>query len=147
MVNRPGFYGDWDKFEREVATFSDRLERNMARATRQNAEYAVGEMKKQILQQKGEVKFSKLKAATRWRKKKRGKTKALIWSGQLVGAFEYRMIGLLAAVVGIKRYAKGFNVPQFHEKRFHFVRDALERAKKKCIDNWMKAFERTVQGA
>jgi hypothetical protein len=141
------FYGDWDKFEREVATFSDRLERNMARATRRNAEYCVGEMKKQILQQRGEVKFSKLKAATRRRKTRLGKTKALIMSGQLVRAFEYRMIGLLKAIVGIKRYAKGFNVPRFHEERFHFVRDALEKAKEKCITNWTKAFERTVQGA
>jgi hypothetical protein len=141
------FYGDWDKFNREVTTFSDRLERNMARATRRNAEYAVAEMKKQILQQRGEVKFSKLKPATRRRKTKAGKTKALIWSGQLVRAFEHRMVGLLKAIVGIKRYAKGFNVPQFHEERFHFVRDAIERVKEKCLERWTKAFERTVQGA
>ncbi len=141
------FYGDWDKFTREVSTFSDRLERNMARATRRNAEYCVGQMKKQILSQRGEVKFSKLKPATRRRKTKLGKTKALIMSGQLVRAFEYRMVGLLKAIVGIKRYAKGFNVPKFHEARFRFVCDALEKARQKCLDNWTKAFERTVQGS
>ncbi|HUU57434.1 MAG TPA: hypothetical protein VMW93_08840 [bacterium] len=140
------FYGDWDKFTREVSTFSDRLERNMARATRRNAEYAVGEMKKQILSQRGGVKLSKLKPATRRRKTKLGKTKALIMSGQLVRAFEYRMRGIMKAIVGIKRYAKGFDVPGFHEERFHFVRDALERVKEKCLERWEKAFERTVQG-
>lgn len=141
------FYGDWDKFDREVSTFSNRLERNMAVATRRNAEYTVGQMKRHILSQRGDVKLSKLKPATRRRKTKAGKTKALVWTGQLVRAFEYRMRGIMKAIVGIKRYAKGFNVPEFHEKRFHFIRDALERVKDKCLKRWEKAFERTVQGA
>lgn len=141
------FYGDWDKFTREVSTFSNRLERNMARATRRNAEDCVKQCQLQILRQRGEVKLSKLKPATRRRKTRAGKTKALIWSGQLVRAFSYRMIGLLKAVVGIKRYAKKFNVPKFHEKRFHFFQDALKRATPRCIKRWTDAFERTVQGA
>ncbi|MGD8719602.1 MAG: hypothetical protein PVH29_12380 [Candidatus Zixiibacteriota bacterium] len=148
-----GFYGDWDKFEREVATFSDRLERNMARATRRNGEYTAGQMKRHILSQRGEVKFSKLAKSTRRRKLKKGRKQALVESGQLSRAFTCRVVGLLKAIVGVQRYvnknksSKGFNVPEFHEKRFHFVRDVLERVRDKCLERWEKAFERTVQGS
>lgn len=141
------FYGDWDEFEREVATFADRMERNMERATRRNAEHAVKAMKEHIIEQKGDVKLSNLAPRTRRRKARLGKDKALIMTGQLVQAFTHRMLSPTSAVVGIKRYGKGsFNIAKHHEDRFHFVRDAVEGVREDIVERWTDAFEDTVKG-
>lgn len=118
------FTGDWAKAQKQFATAGADLDKALRQGIRQEAEYLVGQVKKQFDHLSPPL--SPLTLAT----KRRGGSKPLIASGELRTGIAVVMGGPYEAFIGVPRSSRGMKLADIHENGRIVVQRMTDKQRK-----------------